>query len=186
MVSGNGVAAEEVGRPVSPPAAQQAGTGASPGITEKVRRQAAAMQHSFAFTQVIGVMMRSERYKNYTLADLEWLIIPPLLAGQFRIGEVKAKEGDTTLPAAVILWASVSPEVDQRLMQADTAAVRLQPEEWKSGDIVWVLHSVGSTRFLRELFKKLAETTFKGREVKVLGRGQDGKPAVHVLPAAAA
>jgi cytolysin-activating lysine-acyltransferase len=184
MVSGNGVAAEEVGRPVSPPAAPQAGIAASPGITEKVRRQAAAMQHSFAFTQVVGVLMRSERYKNYTLADLEWLIIPALLAGQFRIGEVKAEKGDTTLPAAVILWASVSPEVDQRLMQADTAAVRLQPDEWKSGDILWVLHSVGDTRFLRELFKKLAETTFKGREVKVRGRAQDGKPAVHVLPAA--
>ena len=185
MVSGNGVAAEETARPVSPPAAQPAGLEASPGITEKIRRQAAAMQHSFAFTQVVGVLMRSERYKNCTLADLEWLIIPALLAGQFRIGEVKAEKSDMTLPAAVILWATVSAEVDQRLMQADTVAVRLQPEEWKSGDIIWVLHSIGDTRHLRELFKKLAATTFKGREVKVLGRGQDGKPAVHVLPAAA-
>lgn len=35
-------------------------------------------------------MLRSPYYKRYTLGDLEWLVIPPLLAGQFRIGEAKA------------------------------------------------------------------------------------------------
>lgn len=150
-------------------------------MTEKVRRQAAAMQNAFTFSQVVGVLMRSKRYRQYTLGDLEWLVIPPLLAGQFRIGEVKAKDGETTLPAAVVLWASVSAEVDQRLVQAETPA--LQPDEWKSGDIVWVMHTVGEPRFLRQLMKKLTETTFKGRAVKVLARDADGKHTVHLLSA---
>jgi hemolysin-activating ACP:hemolysin acyltransferase len=156
----------------------------SPAMTERVRRQAAAMQNSFVFSQVVGVLMRSKLYRQVTLGDLEWLVIPPLLAGQFRIGEVKLEKGDRTVPAAVVLWASVSPEVDKRLMETETVPVRLAPEEWKSGDILWVTHAVGEPRFLRQLLKKLTETTFKGRDVKVRGRGEDGKSAVHLLPKA--
>jgi hemolysin-activating ACP:hemolysin acyltransferase len=170
----------------SAPRRSQQGTGANgAGVTEKVRRQAAAMQNSFTLAQVIGVLMRSKLYRQVTLADLEWLVIPPLLAGQFRIGEVKMNDSDATIPATLVLWASVSPEVDQRLMQTESPPLRLAPDEWKSGDILWVTHAVGEPRFLRQLLRKLAETTFKGREVKVFGRDKEGKPTVHRLPTAA-
>jgi hemolysin-activating ACP:hemolysin acyltransferase len=182
MVSTNGVAAEGTTRMAPPQGSPQAGAGTAP-MTEKVRRQAAAMQNAFAFSQVAGVMMRSKRYRQCTLADLESMVIPPLLAGQFRIGEVKLDKEDRNVPGAVVLWASVSAEVDQRLMQADALPVQLKAEEWKSGDIPWVMHAVGETRVLRQLVERLAETAFKGRELKVLGRNKDGKPVVHLLPA---
>jgi hypothetical protein len=41
---------------------------------------------------------------------------------------------------------------------------------------------VGEPRFVRQVLKPLSETTFKGRTVKVRGRGEEGKPTVHVLP----
>jgi len=163
---------------------QPAGATVTP-LTAQVRREAAQLRNALAFTQIVGVLMSSSHYKEYKVADLEWLVIPPLLAGQFRIGEAKPKEG-ITLPVAVVLWARVSAEVDKRLMETDTLEVRLKPEEWTSGDILWLLHAAGQTRFVRHVVEQLSKTTFKGREVKVLGRGQDGKPKVHTRAASLA
>ena len=166
------------------PEPQQTGDAKVTPLTEKVRREATVLRNAFAFTQVVGVLMRSQHYRQFTLADLEWLVVPPIAAGQFRIGEVRPDNTqNTALPVAVVLWASVSAEVDKRLMEADSASLRLQPPEWTSGDIVWLLHAAGETRFVRHVVEELRKTTFKGRAVKVLGRDQDGKPKVHVLEA---
>jgi len=151
-------------------------------LTEKIRREAAALRNAFAFTQVVGVLMRSQHYRQYKIADLEWLVVPPVAAGQFRIGEVKPDpKQNAAIPVAVVLWASVSPEVDKRLTEADTMEFRLKPEEWTSGNIIWLVHAAGETRFVRHVVDQLTKTTFKGREIKVLGRDQEGKPKVHVL-----
>jgi|SRR5215475_8012744 len=160
----------------------QAGLGTSPSVTARVQREAAVLRNALAFTQVVGVLMRSAHYKQYTLADLEWLVVPPIMAGQFRIGEVKPDQNKgAALPVAVVLWASVSAEVDKRLMEADSVSFKLKPEEWKSGDIPWLVHAAGETRFVRHVVEQLMKTTFKGREVKVLARDKDGKPKVHTL-----
>src|SRR5215475_4296191 len=87
----------------SQPSPQQGAAAVTP-LTAKVRQEAAQLRNALAFTQIVGVLMSSSHYKEYKVADLEWLVIPPLLAGQFRIGEAKPKEG-ITLPVAVVLWA---------------------------------------------------------------------------------
>jgi len=175
--------------PSTPSGAASASPGSAPptpkGMTEKIRRDAAALRNALAFTQAVGVLMRSPHYRKYTLADLEWLVIPPLVNGQFRIGEAKPDNNKgPSLPVAIVFWASVSPEVDKRLMEAKTAAPQLKPEEWKSGDIVWLVHAAGESRFVRFVVEQLTKTTFKGRQVKVLARDRDGNAKVHVLDAA--
>lgn len=155
-------------------------------LIEKVRRDSGTLRNALAFTQVVGVLMRSPRYRRFTLGDLEWLVIPPLLAGQFRIGEIKPDKNEgAAMPVAIVLWASVSAEVDKRLMQAEGAWLQLKPEEWKSGDILWLAHATGETRFVQHVVEELRKTTLKGRQVKVLGRDQEGKSKIHVLDASA-
>jgi len=162
----------------SPPTAKDQPT----ALTDKIRRDAAALRNALAFTQAVGVLMRSAHYKQYTLGDLEWLVIPPLLAGQFRIGEAKPdNQQGPSLPVAVVLWASVSPEVDKRLMEAKNASPQLKPEEWKSGDILWLVHAAGETRFVRFVVDQLMKTTFKGRQVKIIGRDREGNAKVHTM-----
>ena len=129
--------------------------------------------------------MRSPRHKHLSLADLEWLVLPPLLAGNFRIAEAKSKPNGVPVAFAVVLWASVSTEVDRRLSEDLDKPIRLQPKEWRSGDIVWLIDAVGDPRLLPQFLKRLNETTFKGREVKVRRRGHDGKPTLGVLGLAA-
>ena len=180
------VAARDTSPPSSEPSAPSApsqGTadGKPTGLTEKIRRDAAALRNALAFTQALGVLMRSPHYKDYKLADLEWLVIPPLMTGQFRIGEAKPDTQGPSLPVAVVFWASVSPDVDRRLMEAKGPAPRLKPEEWKSGDIIWLVHAAGETRFVRSVIDQLMKTTFKEREIKVLASDRDGNAKVHVL-----
>jgi len=176
------VPAEASPAPAPQQGSEQAVNGNGSAIPEKARQQAvAALRNSLAFTQIIGVLMRSDHYKHYTLGDLEWLVIPPMLAGQFRIGEVKPKTGGS-VPVSVVLWARVSAEVDKRLTEASNAPMRLRPDEWTSGDILWLAHAAGEPRFVRDVLKQLNETAFKGREVKVRALGKDGKPAVQLLP----
>ena len=172
--------------PSSPTEAAQGGDGKPISLNEKVRRDAITLRNALAFTQVIGVLMRSPHYRRYTLSDLEWLVIPPLLAGQFRIGEVKPDKSQGAMPVAVVLWAFVSDEVDKRLMETEEASFQLKPEEWKSGDIPWLVHAAGETRFVRHVVDELTKTTLKGRQIKVLARDQDGKSKVHVLGVAEA
>src|SRR5215468_11240362 len=175
-------AAQSDARSTSLPPPQPAADGKITGLTEKVRRDAAVLRNALAFTQVVGVLMRSPHYKQYTIGDLEWLVIPPVMAGQFRIGEAKPDSAQgAAVPVAVVLWASVSPEVDRRMMEGDNTSFQLKPEEWKSGDIPWLVHAAGETRFVRSVVDQMTKTTFKGRKVKVRGRDRDGNLKVHVL-----
>jgi hemolysin-activating ACP:hemolysin acyltransferase len=151
---------------------------------EAQRRAAAAVRHSLAFAQIVSLLMHSSRYKHYTLADLEWLVLPPLLSGQCGVAEAKSKENGVSIPVAVALWASVSPEVDRRLSENLAAPVRLRPDEWRSGDILWLVDAIGDRRVIPGFLKQLSENTFKGRTVKIRGRGSDGKPVIQSLDAA--
>ena len=148
---------------------------------EARKRAAAALQLSATFAQIVTVLMRSPQHKHLALADLEWLVFPPLTAGQAAIANVQAKEGGASLPAAIVLWASVSPEVDKKISDNLTGPLRLRPDEWRSGDILWLIEAVGDGRVMPGLLKQLSENALKGREVKMRVRGQDGKPAVRTL-----
>jgi hemolysin-activating ACP:hemolysin acyltransferase len=178
-------AAQDSASAMSANGAPQAGSGSDSPLASKARRQA-AMHNSLALTQIIGVLMRSQHFRQYTLGDLEWLVIPPVMAGQYRIGEVKTKKEGATLPVALLLWAKVSPEVDERLTQSDSPTLRLRPEDWTSGDILWLTHAAGEPRFVRHLLKQISETAFKGLAVKTRARGEDGKVVVQLLPTQAA
>jgi hemolysin-activating ACP:hemolysin acyltransferase len=145
------------------------------------RRAATAVRHSLAFAQIVSMLMRSQQHKRYPIATLEWLVIPPLLTGQFSIAEARSNQNGASAPVAVALWARVSPEVDKRLSENLDKPMQLRPREWRSGDILWLVEAVGAPRVLPQFLKHLTETTFKGREVKVRSRGADGKPNVSRL-----
>src|SRR5215813_11699052 len=59
----------------SPPGPQQAAGATVTPLTAQVRREAAQLRNAMAFTQIVGVLMSSSHYKEYKVADLEWLVI---------------------------------------------------------------------------------------------------------------
>jgi len=97
--------------------------------------------------QVVMAMMTTPRYKHCSLVDLEHLVIDPLRRDRIAVATAASKaaaapglnEGQVV---GVAIWAKVSPEVDAKIREQIKAAVfpiRLKPEDWASGDIVWLL-----------------------------------------------
>jgi cytolysin-activating lysine-acyltransferase len=137
-----------------------------------------------SFAQVVAVLMRDARFRNFRIADLEWLVLPPVMAGQFALGHAgrppepgKGQQG-VAVPVALALWARVSPEVDKALSENLDKQVRLRPDQWTSGDIVWLMGLAGDPRAVPPFLKQLTERDFKGRQVKVRLRGPDGKVTI--------
>ena len=141
----------------------------------------AAVQKSIAFTQIVSLMMRSPQHRTYSLSDLEWLFLPALQHNQFRIAE--ATFNGTNVPAGFLLWASVSADVDKRLSETSSAQVRLRPEDWRSGDILWIIETVGDPRAIGPLLKAFRDQNPNGRSAKVRVTSKDGTVSVVELGA---
>src|SRR5215467_8862261 len=78
------------GRPEPSTAGQQ--------VSEEAKRRATiALQLSAAFAQIVTVLLRSPQHKHLALADLEWLVYPPLTTGQFAIANLQKKEGGVSV-----------------------------------------------------------------------------------------
>lgn len=54
-------------------------------MTDAQRQQLAQqdLMVSAAFVRIVGILMRTPPYKHFTLVDLEWMIVPSVLLGQF-------------------------------------------------------------------------------------------------------
>ena len=63
----------------------------------------------------------------------------------------------------------------------DDGPTKLRPDEWRSGEILWLIDEVGDAKAIRHLLARLWETAFKGREVKILRDGADPRPFLGTL-----
>ena len=149
-------------------------------------RDARQARFAQSFAQIVAVLMRDPNFRNMRLADLEWLVLPPVMAAQFRLAQIpmqqgRAQDGGILVPVAVALWARVSAQLDNGLSDNLDKQVRLRPNEWASGDHLWLMAVAGDQRALPKFLEQLGETEFKGQRVKMRMRGPDGKVVVKVL-----
>jgi hemolysin-activating ACP:hemolysin acyltransferase len=107
-----------------------------------------------AIGQVALALSVVPRYRHCALAELQSLVVEPLLRGRLAIATGKptdaGAETDGAL-AGIAIWASLSDEADQRLREQIAAGVfpvRLNPADWTSGDKVWLLDVIAPTRQL--------------------------------------
>lgn len=145
---------------------------------EMKRRASMARDVSANFGQIVSLLMRSRSHRFNMLADLEHLVVPAIAARQFRVAEGVSAEAGLVAPVAAVLWASVSDEVDQRLSQAIDLPIRLKPEEWRSGDTVWIVDAVGDPKAIQALLQHLKQNDLKDARVKMRVQNKDGKPAI--------
>ncbi|WP_178130822.1 toxin-activating lysine-acyltransferase [Reyranella sp. CPCC 100927] len=147
-----------------------------------------------SFAQVVAVLMRDKGFRNATLADLEWLVIPPLVVRQYgvahaavpasRVGEA-GTSASRLMPVAVVLWARVSDRLDKTLSDTQTEAPKLRPADWTSGENVWIMAAAGDRRAIPTFLDQLAAKDFKDRLVKMRVRGKDGKVTIRTYGGAA-
>lgn len=130
--------------------------------------------------QIVGLLTQSQAHRHLFLADLEWLIGPPMALRQFRLFH------DGKQPVAVALWASVSDEVEKELI---AGRPRLRPDEWKSGDNLWLIDLVApsipnGSKAAEGLVEEMASKVFQGRRFKMrVLDPKTGKPKIADLQA---
>jgi cytolysin-activating lysine-acyltransferase len=56
----------------------------APKVRPRDLRQA---RFAVTFSQIVAVLMRDPSFRRLRLADLEWLVLPPVMAGQFRLAQ---------------------------------------------------------------------------------------------------
>lgn len=154
------------------------------GDSEKTKTARQALQAKMlaaSYGEIVSVLMRSPHYKHYSLADLEWLVLPPLLAKQFTLAEARTIEGSIPAPVGVALWARVSEEVDKKLSSDLDRPLRLRPDEWTGGDILWLIGAIGAPEVVKAMVERMGEAVFDGKPFKLRAHGKDGKMSVQTI-----
>lgn len=195
---GNGPSAAS---PVASRLASRVASRVAPQVRPREARQA---RFARSFAQVVAVLMRDPNFRTMPLADLEWLVLPAVMSGQFRVAEApaslgpdkatdkatdkardkapdKAKTGGVLVPVAVALWARVSGEIDKALAGSLDRPVRLKPHQWASGEHVWLVAVAGDRRAVPKLIERIASTELKGQRIKMRVKGTGNTVVVKTL-----
>ena len=184
-----------IGHPVAPASGPQSSV---PGGNKTVAE---------VLGEIVWLMSQSQAHKHQFIADLEWMVMPPVLLSQFRLfhGPASAQPGalppetGTSGPAAVggavaggrneqrpigvAFWAMVDAETEARLI---AGGARLRPQDWRSdmtpSGRLWVVEVIapfgGAEAMVADLKKAVFSTPmFAGRSLKYRGI-VDGKPVV--------
>ena len=155
------------------PAAEGAANGAAvqttppPILDEKAQQFWRGKLAAANFGCAVSLFMRSPAHRHYTMADLEWCLLPALRLNQFMAGEAKLPDGQA-VPTALVLWARVSAEIDARLSAAPRYPIRLHPNEWQSGDVYWIVDALGERNSVQQCIEALTRTAFQGKQFKIL------------------
>lgn len=146
-------------------------------------KAAAARSRALAASlgSVVAIMMRSPGYRNATLEDVESLVGPPLGLDQIAILEARDPNSGIVAPVAAVLWAVVSPEVDKRLSEVANAKPRLEPGDWRSGSIPWIITALGHQTALAPLLDQLIKARFADTLPKIRIREKDGTTRIGIV-----
>lgn len=134
---------------------------------------------------VMSILMRSAEYRKVTLGEIEALIAPPLGFDQVAIAEARDAKSGAIAPVALVLWASVSAEVDARLGDVSVERPRLTPGDWQSGDIPWIIAIAGNKAAAGKLLEQLIKARFAETPPKIRVKKKDGTSAIGFVQAGA-
>jgi cytolysin-activating lysine-acyltransferase len=144
----NGVAPAKDSKPS---AVNEAGAAGAPAqLDPEVAKKLAAVRSQVreSFGKVVMALMMTPRYRSQTLADLQHLVLEPLIRDRVAIA-YPSNPDETALAdmAGFAIWANVSDEVDARIREQIANGVfpiRLKPEEWTSGNINWLFDVIAA------------------------------------------
>ena len=187
---GRGIAAANAAEkpPAATAAAPAATDPAQSGVAElppDVARQRAmdAKLVAASFGEIVTLLMRTPTYRLHAIQDLEWMVGPAVMTGQFAVLEAQAKQTGLVSPIGAVLWAHVSPEIDARLSSQLDQPIRLAPPEWRSGTIPWIIITLGDQNVVAGILRQLATNVFKTEPARLRARTEDGRVAVGRLSA---
>lgn len=153
---------------------------------EESRKRLAGAAVSKMVASAIGDMVtlysKDSAHKHFSFDDMDWKILPPIVNGQFFISNADDPDFGTLRPIGLVTWAKVSDELNEKLSyQIKGKHVRLRPQEWASGDNVWLVDVVGTHEGVLKALKFVHENQLSGVEAKVLTRNKGEKLEISTL-----
>ena len=125
--------------------------------------------------EAVWLFGRSNAHKHLFISELDWLLVPALQLRQFRIWRHNGQ------PVGFASWAWLTQEAAARVVESARAGRmgRIAPNEWKSGDQLWLIDFLAPFGGGDEMVKELREKIFAGQKIKTLQPAPDGSgPAV--------
>jgi hemolysin-activating ACP:hemolysin acyltransferase len=122
-----------------------------PSASKSAESEARAGLLAKRIGEVVSILVHVPRYRHLALQDIEWIVIALLLQDHLAVFTAIRKEGQGSQLAGALMWAKVSPNVDRKIreqIRSGVFPVRLKPDEWSSGDIVWLLDVIAPTKSL--------------------------------------
>lgn len=118
-----------------------------PDVAAKIASLRSHVRESFG--KVVMAMMMLPRYRHQTLADLQHLVLEPLIRDRIAIAQRSGDDVTAQDIAGVAIWASLSDEAEGRLrdqIKGGTWPVRLKSEDWTSGQNNWLIDVIASDK----------------------------------------
>ncbi|AGF76986.1 ACP:hemolysin acyltransferase (hemolysin-activating protein) [Desulfocapsa sulfexigens DSM 10523] len=111
-----------------------------------------------AMGPVLLLYMQSSHRRYHFIADLEWLLMPPLIAGQCKLFMKKE------YPTSFISWAFLNKEAEARLF---ANGGKLRPEDWNCGDRLWIIDIVAPFGGVENMLHDLQLNEFPGKVIRL-------------------
>ncbi|RKF16828.1 toxin-activating lysine-acyltransferase [Roseovarius spongiae] len=113
--------------------------------------------------EILPLLMLVKRYRHLSLADMEWLVVSPMLQNRIALARLTSEEeGARPALRGFAFWASLDAEAEAKVKEqiaAQVFPIRLRADEWRSGERVWLLDVVAETREIAtQLFIKFGRS----------------------------
>ncbi|PWG63407.1 toxin-activating lysine-acyltransferase [Spiribacter halobius] len=141
-----------------------------PESTKEQARDAEASAEPPRVAAVLGeigwLLSQSPTHRHALfLADLEWLVVPAVSHGQFRVYRSGGQ------PVGAALWAFVSKNVGRRL----EGGGRIAAGEWRSGERPWLVELIAPFGQAETMLGELRSTVLAGRRLSFSRLRGDGR-----------
>ncbi len=133
--------------------------------------------------EIVWLMSQSSIHRYLSLADLEWLLMPPILLRQYKLYRDEDQK-----PIAAALWAYLSEESEKKFLSVG----RLSPQDWgnnaqvnpekgimpNAGGALWLVELITpfhneNNNHREQIVNDLVNSALKGQEIKILQLNPD-------------
>lgn len=127
---------------------------------------------SSVFSKVVALMSMSQFHRYSFISDLEWLVAPALLHGQYKVWE---KAG---VPIAFVSWANISNDVENRFAEG---GIKLKPDEWNCGASPWIVDVICPGGDPKPFLQEVVREHFAQSGIKTIAPDDEGNRRVVLL-----
>lgn len=128
--------------------------------------------------EIVWLMTQSPIHRKLSLADLEWLVMPPIVLGQYKLFRDENQK-----PIGVALWGYLNEQAEKKLKKVG----KLAPQDWgnnaaldaaaglvrREGGTLWLIELIApfhtdDNQHRQRMIADVTGTSLKGQHIKLL------------------